>query len=67
MDTKRKSECRDITRNWDTHVIRERSQWSKSTSLTQEGKFILVIISATEELKCYYEKLLTERAVKMFT
>ena len=66
MDTKIKSECRDITRNWDTHVTREQSQWSKSTSLTQEDKFILIIISATEELKCYYEKSLTERAEEMF-
>ena len=42
-------------------------QWINSTSLTNEDKFILVIISVTEGLKCYCEKSLTEKAEELFS
>ena len=45
-------ECRNMIRNWESHLTREQSQWINSTSLNHEDKFILVITSATEELKC---------------
>ena len=53
-------ECRNMIRNLESHLTREQSWWINSTSFTHEDKFILVIISATEELKCYYCEKLTE-------
>ena len=52
-------ECRNMIRNLESHLTREQTRWINSTSFTHEDKFILVI-SATEELKCYYCEKLTE-------
>ena len=45
-------EWRNMIRNWQSHLTRQQSQWINSISLNHEDKFILVITSATEELKC---------------
>ena len=67
---KKKVECRNMTRNWETHVDQRAimmEQWINSTFLTNEDKFILVIISATEGLKYYCEKSLTKKAEELFS